>query len=68
MDATSLKVLEESNCGLYFFSRLFSLTEGPKDLSNWCMSVGLIASTYECPNCGRNMNLCDQKESVTGYE
>lgn len=66
MNDSSLKVLEESNCTYMFFIRL--AFDGLKELVNWCMNVGLIASTYECPNCGRNMNLYDQKETTTRYE
>lgn len=66
MEDSSLKILEESNFSYMFFIRLSF--DGPKGLVNWCMSVGLIAPTYECPNCGRNMNLYDQKETAAGYE
>ncbi|PRD25443.1 UNVERIFIED_CONTAM: hypothetical protein NCL1_40932 [Trichonephila clavipes] len=42
--------------------------KGQKAVLEWCMSVGLIASKYECPKCGNDMRLCPRKGSIDGFK
>ncbi|GFS76357.1 uncharacterized protein TNCV_1620031 [Trichonephila clavipes] len=37
---------------------------GKKELIEWCMKEGLIASSYECPKCNEQMGLNERKSVV----
>ncbi|GFU27521.1 uncharacterized protein TNCV_282551 [Trichonephila clavipes] len=39
---------------------------GKKELIEWCMKEGLIASSYECPKCNEQMGLNERKSVVLG--
>ncbi|GFV23124.1 uncharacterized protein TNCV_1709941 [Trichonephila clavipes] len=42
---------------------------GKKELIEWCMKEGLIASSYECPKCNKRMGLYERKSVVLdGFE
>ncbi|GFX51999.1 uncharacterized protein TNCV_3064161 [Trichonephila clavipes] len=42
---------------------------GKKELIEWCMKEGLIASSYECPKCNEQMGLNERKSVVLdGFE
>ncbi|GFV99955.1 uncharacterized protein TNCV_3567461 [Trichonephila clavipes] len=42
---------------------------GKKELIEWCMEEGLIASSYECPKCNEQMGLNERKSVVLdGFE
>lgn len=48
---------------------LFELSSrGQKDVLKWVMKLGLIASYYKCPVCGKNMSLNEEKTAFDGYE
>ncbi|GFY19917.1 mitotic-spindle organizing protein 2A [Trichonephila clavipes] len=52
---------------LEFFTLLNA--RGKKELIEWCMKEGLIASSYECPNCNEQMRLNERKSVVLdGFE
>ncbi|KAF8768428.1 hypothetical protein HNY73_021251 [Argiope bruennichi] len=41
---------------------------GKKFVLDWCMNEGLMASSYECSKCGKQMNLTKQPKLNDGYE
>ncbi|GFS98797.1 uncharacterized protein TNCV_754051 [Trichonephila clavipes] len=42
---------------------------GKKELIEWCMKEGLIASSYECAKCNEQMGLNERKSVVLdGFE
>ncbi|GFU66346.1 uncharacterized protein TNCV_3277441 [Trichonephila clavipes] len=42
---------------------------GKKELIEWCMKEGLMASSYECPKCNEQMGLNERKIVVLdGFE
>ncbi|GFY25928.1 uncharacterized protein TNCV_1916781 [Trichonephila clavipes] len=46
-----------------------SKQKGKKELIEWCMKEGLIASSYECPKCNEQMGLNERKSVVLdGFE
>ncbi|GFS54720.1 uncharacterized protein TNCV_2749751 [Trichonephila clavipes] len=47
---------------LDFFTLLNA--RGKKELIEWCMKEGLIASSYECPKCNEQMGLNERKSVV----
>ncbi|GFS76366.1 uncharacterized protein TNCV_1620101 [Trichonephila clavipes] len=50
---------------------LFTLlnARSKKELIEWCMKEGLIASSYECPECNEQMGLNERKSVVLdGFE
>ncbi|GFU45084.1 uncharacterized protein TNCV_4235621 [Trichonephila clavipes] len=48
---------------------ILRLTRGKKELIEWCMKEGLIASSYECPKCNEQMGLNERKSVVLdGFE
>ncbi|GFY28290.1 uncharacterized protein TNCV_4396241 [Trichonephila clavipes] len=47
---------------LEFFTLLNA--RGKKELIEWCMKEGLIASSYECPKCNEQMGLNERKSVV----
>ncbi|GFY08770.1 mitotic-spindle organizing protein 2A [Trichonephila clavipes] len=47
---------------LEFFTLLNA--RGKKELIEWCMKEGLIASSYECPKCNEQMRLNERKSVV----
>ncbi|GFU05150.1 uncharacterized protein TNCV_574971 [Trichonephila clavipes] len=52
---------------LEFFTLLNA--RGKKELIEWCMKEGLIASSYECPKCNEQMGLNERKSVVLdGFE
>ncbi|GFT62411.1 uncharacterized protein TNCV_4717751 [Trichonephila clavipes] len=52
---------------LEFFTLLDA--RGKKELIEWCMKEGLIASSYECPKCNEQMGLNERKSVVLdGFE
>ncbi|GFX29962.1 transposable element Tc3 transposase [Trichonephila clavipes] len=52
---------------LEFFTLLNA--RGKKELIEWCMKEGLIASSYECPKCDEPMRLNERKSVVLdGFE
>ncbi|GFX04206.1 mitotic-spindle organizing protein 2A [Trichonephila clavipes] len=52
---------------LEFFTLLNA--RGKKELIEWCMKEGLIASSYECPKCNEQMRLNEGKSVVLdGFE
>ncbi|GFY13107.1 uncharacterized protein TNCV_666691 [Trichonephila clavipes] len=52
---------------LEFFTLLNA--RGKKELIEWCMKEGLIASSYECPKCNEQMGLNKRKSVVLdGFE
>ncbi|GFT42315.1 uncharacterized protein TNCV_1786231 [Trichonephila clavipes] len=55
-----------SACVSEYNSEFFTLlnAKGKKELIEWCMNEGLIASNYECPKCNERMGLCERKSAV----
>ncbi|GFW94149.1 uncharacterized protein TNCV_1978891 [Trichonephila clavipes] len=52
---------------LEFFTLLNARSK--KELIEWCMKEGLIASSYECPKCNEQMGLNERKSVVLdGFE
>ncbi|GFS73551.1 uncharacterized protein TNCV_1990331 [Trichonephila clavipes] len=52
---------------LEFFTLLNARNK--KELIEWCMKEGLIASSYECPKCNEQMGLNERKSVVLdGFE
>ncbi|GFV00983.1 uncharacterized protein TNCV_2584551 [Trichonephila clavipes] len=52
---------------LEFFTLLNARSK--KELIEWCMKEGLIASIYECPKCNEQMGLNERKRVVLdGFE
>ncbi|GFU51352.1 uncharacterized protein TNCV_1064241 [Trichonephila clavipes] len=52
---------------LEFFTLLNARSK--KELIEWCMKEGLIASSYECPECNEQMGLNERKSVVLdGFE
>ncbi|GFY09022.1 uncharacterized protein TNCV_4662131 [Trichonephila clavipes] len=52
---------------LEFFTLLNA--RGKKELIEWCMKEGIIASSYECPKCNEQMGLNERKSVVLdGFE
>ncbi|GFX46827.1 uncharacterized protein TNCV_4039731 [Trichonephila clavipes] len=52
---------------LEFFTLLNARAK--KELIEWCMKEGLIASSYECPKCNEQMGLNERKSVVLdGFE
>ncbi|GFW26544.1 uncharacterized protein TNCV_1164782 [Trichonephila clavipes] len=52
---------------LEFFTLLNA--RGKKELIEWCMKEGLIASSYECPKYNEQMGLNERKSVVLdGFE
>ncbi|GFY03957.1 retrovirus-related Pol polyprotein from transposon opus [Trichonephila clavipes] len=52
---------------LEFFTLLNA--RGKKELIEWCMKEGLIASSYECPKCNEQMGLNERKSCfLDGFE
>ncbi|GFX42834.1 DUF5641 domain-containing protein [Trichonephila clavipes] len=50
------------------FFRLLN-ARGKKELIEWCMKEGLIASSYECPKCNEQIGLNERKSVVLdGFE
>ncbi|GFX92178.1 uncharacterized protein TNCV_1740981 [Trichonephila clavipes] len=44
-------------------------SKSKKELIEWCMKEGLIASSYECPKCNEQMGLNERKSVVLdGFE
>ncbi|GFV25271.1 uncharacterized protein TNCV_3726431 [Trichonephila clavipes] len=52
----------DSEYTLEFFMLLDA--RGKKELIEWCMKEGLIASSYECPKCNEQMGLNERKSVV----
>ncbi|GFV06751.1 uncharacterized protein TNCV_1611641 [Trichonephila clavipes] len=43
--------------------------KGKKELIEWCMKEGLIASNYECPKCNKQIRLYERESDVLdGFE
>ncbi|GFX24323.1 uncharacterized protein TNCV_421241 [Trichonephila clavipes] len=51
---------------LEFFTLLNARSK--KELIEWCMKEGLIASSYECPECNEQMGLNERKSVLDGFE
>ena len=65
MACSSLSGLEEDRVNLRFFFDLEK--KGKLEVVKYCMSVGLVASNYTCPNCNENMKLVERKDVDDGY-
>ncbi|GFS34249.1 hypothetical protein TNIN_482431, partial [Trichonephila inaurata madagascariensis] len=61
----SLSGSEQNRVNLRFFFELEK--KGKLDVVKYCMSVGLIASNYTCPNCNENRKLVERKDLDDGY-
>lgn len=65
-NTTDTKKFKRKNGSEFSLSYFTSLEmQGPREVLNWCMNVGLISARYECPKCDKLMKLIERNRKDT---